>query len=73
MSTDPDLCVVMETLDEYRNELPEGTYIKVCASIKNLHNKLKKPIIVLPRFKEICVPVVVATAIELVKRVISPK
>ena len=35
MSTDPDLCVVMETLDEYRNELPEGTYIKVCASIKN--------------------------------------
>jgi len=38
-----------------------------------IHNKLKKPIIVLPRFKEICVPVVVATAIELVKRVISPK
>jgi len=73
MSTDPDLCVVMETLDEYRNELPEGTYIKVCASIKNIHNKLKKPRIVLPRFKEICVPVVVATAIELVKRVISPK
>jgi len=42
MSTDPDLCVVMETLDEYRNELPEGTYIKVCVSIKNIHNKLKK-------------------------------
>lgn len=71
MSTDPDLCVVMETLDEYRNELPEGTYVRVCASIKNLHNKLKKPRIVLPRFKEICVPVAVAAAIELVKRVLT--
>jgi len=71
MSTDPDLCVVMETLDEYRNKLPEGTYVRVCASIKNLHNKLKKPRIVLPRFKEICVPVAVAAAIEIFKRVIS--
>jgi len=71
MSTDPDLCVVMETLDEYRNELPEGTYVRVCASIKNLHNKLKKPRIVLPRFKEIYVPVAVAAAIELVKRVLT--
>ena len=56
MSTDPDLCVVMETLDEYRNKLPEGTYVRVCASIKNLHNKLKKPRIVLPRFKEKIIP-----------------
>ena len=71
MSTDPDLCVVMETLDEYRNELPEGTYIRVCTSIKNLHNKLKKPKIVLPRLKEICVPVAVATALELFKRIFS--
>jgi len=23
----------METLDEYRNELPEGTYIKVCVPV----------------------------------------
>jgi hypothetical protein len=61
----------METLDEYRNKLPEGTYVRVCASIKNLHNKLKKPRIVLPRFKEICVPVAVAAAIEIFKRVIS--
>jgi len=61
----------METLDEYRNELPEGTYVRVCASIKNLHNKLKKPRIVLPRFKEIYVPVAVAAAIELVKRVLT--
>lgn len=71
MSTDPDLCVVMETLDEYRNELPEGTYIKVCASIKNLHNKLKKPRIVLPRFKEICVPVAVAAVLEILKKVLT--
>jgi hypothetical protein len=71
MSTDPDLCVVMETLDEYRNELPEGTYIRVCTSIKNLHNKLKKPKIVLPRLKEICVPVAVATVMEILKRIFS--
>ncbi len=71
MSTDPDLCVVMETLDEYRNELPEGTYIKVCASIKNIHNKLKKPIIVLPRFKEICVPVAVAAVLEILKKILT--
>ena len=71
MSTDPDLCVVMETLDEYRNEIPEGTYIRVCTSIKNLHNKLKKPRIILPRFKEICVPVAVAAVLEIFKRVIS--
>lgn len=71
MSTDPDLCVVMETLDEYRNELPEGAYIRVCTSIKNLHNKLKKPKIVLPRLKEICVPVAVATVMEILKRIFS--
>jgi hypothetical protein len=61
----------METLDEYRNELPEGTYIRVCTSIKNLHNKLKKPKIVLPRLKEICVPVAVATVMEILKRIFS--
>jgi len=71
MSTDPDLCVVMETLDEYRNKLPEGTYVRVCASIKNLHNKLKKPRIVLPRFKEICVPVAVAAVLEILKKVLT--
>ena len=71
MSTDPDLCVVMETLDEYRNKLPEGTYVRVCTSIKNLHNKLKKPRIVLPRFKEICVPVAVAAVLEILKKVLT--
>jgi hypothetical protein len=61
----------METLDEYRNKLPEGTYVRVCASIKNLHNKLKKPRIVLPRFKEICVPVAVAAVLEILKKVLT--
>ena len=69
MSIDPDLCVVMETLDEYRNEIPEGTYIRMCTSIKNLHNKLQKPKIVIPRFKEICVPVAIATVLEILKKV----
>jgi len=70
MSTDSDLCVVMETLDEYRNELPEGTYVRVCTAIKNLHTKLQKPKIGIPRFKEIYVPVVVAVALEILKKVI---
>lgn len=24
MSTDPDLSIIMETVDDYKNELPEG-------------------------------------------------
>lgn len=68
MSIDPDLNIVMETLDEYRDKLPEGTYIRVCAAVKKLHNKLKRP---KPRIKEILVPVIIATTLEIFKIVCS--
>jgi hypothetical protein len=68
MSTDPDLSIIMETVDDYKNELPEGVYIKLCGSIKNIHNKLKRSRS-RPRFKEIYVPVAVAAALEIFKKV----
>lgn len=51
MGVDPDLAIVMKGLDEYRDDLPEGKYIKMCDALKRLHEKLKKPRLRIPTIR----------------------
>ena len=51
MGLDPDLAIVMKGLDEYRDYLPEGKYIKMCDALKRLHEKLKKTRLRIPTIR----------------------
>ena len=41
MAVDEDLLVVMNTIDETRDHMSEGKYLKTCNSLKRIHKKLK--------------------------------
>ena len=40
MAVDPDVDIVMKTLDENRDKLPEGAYLKMCNALKRIHDKM---------------------------------
>jgi len=50
MAVDKDLLIVMNTIDETRDHMSEGQYLKTCDAIKRIHRKLSRPKIVLPGF-----------------------
>jgi hypothetical protein len=49
MAVDKDLLVVMNTIDDTKNHMSEGQYIKTCDSIKRIHKKLSRPRVPVPR------------------------
>ena len=49
MAVDKDLLVVMNTIDDTKNHMSEGQYIKTCDSIKRIHRKLSRPRVPVPR------------------------
>ena len=55
MAVDEDLLVVMNTIDETRDHMSEGKYLKTCNSLKRIHKKLKRPS--LPHLNEIRIPI----------------
>ena len=55
MAVDEDLLVVMNTIDEIRDHMSEGKYLKTCNSLKRIHKKLKRPS--LPHLNEIRIPI----------------
>lgn len=55
MAVDEDLLVVMNTIDETRDHMSEGKYLKTCDSLKRIHKKLKRPS--LPHLNEIQIPI----------------
>jgi hypothetical protein len=55
MAVDEDLLVVMNTIDETRDHMSEGKYLKTCNSLKRIHKKLKRPS--LPHLNEIQIPI----------------
>ena len=55
MEVDEDLLVVMNTIDETRDHMSEGKYLKTCDSLKRIHKKLKRPS--LPHLNEIRIPI----------------
>jgi hypothetical protein len=48
MAVDKDLLVVMNTIDDTKNHMSEGQYIKTCDSIKRIHRKLSRPSLPIP-------------------------
>ena len=55
MAVDQDLLIVMNTIDETRDHMSEGKYLKTCNSLKRIHKKLKRPS--LPHLNEIQIPI----------------
>ena len=45
MVVDQDLLIVMNTIDDTREHMSEGRYLRTCDAIKRLHDKLNRPII----------------------------
>jgi hypothetical protein len=43
MSVDPDVTNIMKLVDEHREKLPDGVYLKICNSLKRIHHKLYRP------------------------------
>ena len=76
MAVDKDLLVVMNTIDDTKNHMSEGQYIKTCDSIKRIHRKLSRPKVVLPRFgvsfpMKMLFAVSVVKVVEGIKKVIT--
>jgi len=49
MAVDEDLLIVMNTIDETRDHMSEGQYLRTCNAIRRVHKKLKAPKVPLPR------------------------
>ena len=49
MAIDTDVLTVMTTIDETRDHMSEGRYLRTCDALKRVHDKLKRPKIPLPR------------------------
>lgn len=50
MAVDKDLLIVMNTIDDTRDHMSEGQYLKTCDAIRRVHKKLNRPKVPLPRF-----------------------
>ena len=49
MAVDKDLLIVMNTIDDTRDHMSEGQYLKTCDAIRRVHKKLNHPKVPLPR------------------------
>lgn len=49
MAVDKDLLIVMNTIDETKDHMSEGQYLKTCDAIRRVHKKLIHPKVPLPR------------------------
>lgn len=48
MTVDKDLLIVMNTVDETRDHMSEGQYLKTCNALKRVHKKLQRPSLPIP-------------------------
>ena len=55
MAVDKDLIIVMTTIDEVKDQMPEGKYLKTCDALRRIHRKLRRPSI--PHPNEIRMPI----------------
>ena len=54
MAVDKDLIIVMTTIDETKDQMPEGKYIETCDALRRIHKKLRRPSI--PHPNELRIP-----------------
>ena len=80
MAVDKDLLIVMNTIDETRDHMSEGQYLKTCDAIRRVHKKLIHPKVPLPRlnhrftlkcFYMFSYAVSVVKVIDQIKRVVT--
>ena len=80
MAVDKDLLIVMNTIDETRDHMSEGQYLKTCDAIRRVHKKLNHPKVPLPRlnsrftlkcFYMFSYAVSVVKVIDQIKRVVT--
>jgi hypothetical protein len=50
MTVDEDLHTIMSTVDDTREHISEGQYLRTCEAISRIHVKLKSPKLPLPSF-----------------------
>ena len=55
MTVDKDLFIVMNTIDEVRDQMPEGKYLETCDALRRIHKKLRRPSI--PHPTEMRIPI----------------
>jgi hypothetical protein len=55
MAVDKDLFIVMNTIDEVRDQMPEGKYLETCDALRRIHKKLRRPSI--PHPTEMRIPI----------------
>ena len=55
MTVDKDLSIVMSTVDDTREHMPEGKYLETCDALRRIHKKLRRPSI--PHPTEMRIPI----------------
>jgi hypothetical protein len=55
MAVDKDLFIVMNTIDEVKDQMSEGKYLETCDALRRIHKKLRRPSI--PHPTEIRIPI----------------
>ena len=71
---DKDLFIVMNTIDEARDHMPEGKYLETCDALRRIHKKLRRPSI--PHPTEIRIPITkkilfLLSALKIVEKVVK--
>lgn len=74
MAVDKDLFIVMNTIDEARDHMPEGKYLETCDALRRIHKKLRRPSI--PHPTEIRIPITkkilfLLSALKIVEKVVK--
>ena len=71
---DKDLFIVMNTIDEARDHMPEGKYLETCDALRRIHKKLRRPSI--PHPTEMRIPITkkilfLLSALKIVEKVVK--
>ena len=74
MAVDKDLFIVMNTIDEVRDHMPEGKYLETCDALRRIHKKLRRPSI--PHPTEMRIPITkkilfLLSALKIVEKVVK--
>ena len=74
MAVDKDLFIVMNTIDEVRDQMSEGKYLETCDALRRIHKKLRRPSI--PHPTEMRIPITknilfLLSALKIVEKVVK--
>jgi hypothetical protein len=74
MAVDKDLIIVMTTIDEAKDQMPEGKYLETCDALRRIHKKLRRPSI--PHPTEMRIPITknilfLLSALKIVEKVVK--